>query len=1220
MTTDFPENVLPHLNEVSTRLWSGHAAIMVGAGFSRNATPKSHGTKSFPDWNNLGELFLQKTRGKGVDDYRFLNVLKLADEVQASLGRPALHQIIREAIPDEEYEPSELHIKLLELPWSDVLTTNYDTLLERSRTKVTTNKFDLVVRKEDLIYSEKPRIIKLHGSFPSVEPFIVTEEDYRRYPFDFAPFVNTVQQTLLENTLCLIGFSGDDPNFLRWIGWIRDNLGSDSSPKIYLVGVLNLSRAQENLLEQYNIVPIDMSEVSEIGQDHYKGIEAFLDFCQSRKEAEDKLAWPIGETSYSLDYNDKSKTKESGLIDIIRAWRGQREDYPGWLIVPEDRRSSLWRHTKNWSGCIKTEDELPSIVRLSFFYELLWRFEKCLVPIFSDNVEHVERVINELVPLFVDETKVDMQTENDLKRLDLQPWQARDAISFIILCLTRHYREEGELEKWQESISLAERFSSTQDDACKVIYERILYSLFALDYCSAKRELSSWDVHENQPYWLTKKSALLAEFGDLDEAEKLLEAALRSVRSKLNLRPIRTDYTLVSQESYILVILRYIRLGISWRKGKFSNEDRDKYSDRWNSLKQYKCDPWIELNLFESALSSEPAETPRVKVTKSFDLGRVNTNKNYGVENAEALIAYQYLKFIEEVGIPYNIPGTTFGKIGASGSAKRLQQYAPYWIVATIVRAGDKKFVDLAYNRASIHKKKVQEVDNLICKYIDVLREVLESKAFGNWAEILKKVLPEITSRLFCKCSLRSKIKAIEYLEDLYCIEPKSGYEGVRHFVDRLVASLSEEEMMECIPKLLDVCYRSELHPVAGSEFINPLSRLREVDIRRVSKRSYPEIDSEKFEELSDFLNSSSEANRLWSSCSLMKLHELGLLNQKQEDDFIVGLWSKLDQSGFPSGTGFYRFAFLGDLESPGINATELMKNHILSTPLPLQKLEKGSRVALNEGAIDICNETMGASNKLSWTREEVCRLFDIYVEWWDADKSFLAHDSQEIANEFKLRFSNLSGVLDVSISNVFPVDDELRTESLVRLISEMDEFLVPTCRIKSAFFDFIEVGAESLIFQIEAAITGMQEEHLHDGFFAVELLACRNDNESLEMVRAVKRLLGNCLVYRRRETIIRAMNLLRWLLRNPDFTLSAELERSMLFCLGQLISDTGPNSKVYDFIDSLEVRVSAAKLAYECSIYYIESDQSVPNVVGEWEIIASDSSEFSEVRNAWPS
>ena len=81
-----------------------------------------------------------------------------------------------------------------------------------------------------------PRIIKLHGTVPGSEycPLIVTEEDYRTYPTKFAPFVNTVQQLMMETALLLIGFSGDDPNFLSWSGWVRDNLGG-SAPKIYLL-------------------------------------------------------------------------------------------------------------------------------------------------------------------------------------------------------------------------------------------------------------------------------------------------------------------------------------------------------------------------------------------------------------------------------------------------------------------------------------------------------------------------------------------------------------------------------------------------------------------------------------------------------------------------------------------------------------------------------------------------------------------------------------------------------------------------------------------------------------------------------------------------------------------------------------------------------------------------------------------------------------------------
>jgi len=126
-----------------------------------------------------------------------MNVLKLAQEVESEFGRPVLNSLLKQAIPDIYYEPSELHTKLLQLPWTDVFTTNYDTLLERATASVIERRYDIVTKKDDLVLSRHPRIIKLHGSFPLTTPFIITEEDYRKYPFDFAPFVNTVQQSML---------------------------------------------------------------------------------------------------------------------------------------------------------------------------------------------------------------------------------------------------------------------------------------------------------------------------------------------------------------------------------------------------------------------------------------------------------------------------------------------------------------------------------------------------------------------------------------------------------------------------------------------------------------------------------------------------------------------------------------------------------------------------------------------------------------------------------------------------------------------------------------------------------------------------------------------------------------------------------------------------------------------------------------------------------------
>lgn len=281
-----------YLTEIAERLYVGHASLMVGAGFSMNAKKGESTSKNFPSWNDLGDCFYQKLHGKdlGVKDKGYLDVLKLAEEVEATFGRPALNKILRDEIPNLEYQPSELHEKVLQLPWIDVFTTNYDTLLERTAEKILEQRYETVINKEDLVWSTKPRIIKLHGSFPSDRPFIITEEDYRKYPHEFAPFVNTVQQSLLENTLCLIGFSSNDPNFQKWIGWIRDNLGRDNSPKIYLIGKLSLSIGQKKLLEDRNIVPVDLSCFSD---DYYKALVIFVEKLKNKGyRTENNLEYP----------------------------------------------------------------------------------------------------------------------------------------------------------------------------------------------------------------------------------------------------------------------------------------------------------------------------------------------------------------------------------------------------------------------------------------------------------------------------------------------------------------------------------------------------------------------------------------------------------------------------------------------------------------------------------------------------------------------------------------------------------------------------------------------------------------------------------------------------------------------------------------------------------------------------------------------------------------
>ena len=105
--------------------------------------------------------------------------LRLAEEYEVAHGRDALDRHLLETIADDDYKPGSLHSRLLSLPWADVMTTNYDTLLERAALTLPNRRYDVVRTTADIPSSLRPRIVKLHGSFPATRPFVITEEDFR---------------------------------------------------------------------------------------------------------------------------------------------------------------------------------------------------------------------------------------------------------------------------------------------------------------------------------------------------------------------------------------------------------------------------------------------------------------------------------------------------------------------------------------------------------------------------------------------------------------------------------------------------------------------------------------------------------------------------------------------------------------------------------------------------------------------------------------------------------------------------------------------------------------------------------------------------------------------------------------------------------------------------------------------------------------------------------
>ena len=278
---DFPyQTRIRHVRDALWRNHGGGASVMVGSGFSRNADIGSLEGELTPSWADLTSTMYSKLNGPtnvldgSVSGRSTPDVLNTAQRFCDEFGRAELHHFLRDQIRDDYMEPGELHNRLLALPWVDIFTTNWDTLLERTQERTVSPTYQVVRAADELPLASRPRIVKLHGSLPAHFPLIATKRDYDEYPQKFAPFVNTARQALMESVFLLIGFSGDDPNFRSWLDWVRKELDW-SAPKIYLAGWLELDSISARKLEKSGVAPIDLAihpnreQWRNLQQEHY---------------------------------------------------------------------------------------------------------------------------------------------------------------------------------------------------------------------------------------------------------------------------------------------------------------------------------------------------------------------------------------------------------------------------------------------------------------------------------------------------------------------------------------------------------------------------------------------------------------------------------------------------------------------------------------------------------------------------------------------------------------------------------------------------------------------------------------------------------------------------------------------------------------------------------------------------------------------------------------
>jgi len=1222
------DNIEIYLSEIAERLWSGHASLMVGAGFSKNAKKGEATTKNFPSWNDLGDCLFQKLHGKipSEKDKCYLDVLKLANEVEATFGRPALNKILRDEIPNMEYQPSELHETLLQLPWVDIFTTNYDTLLERTAEKILEQRYETVVNKEDLVWSTKPRIVKLHGSFPSERPFIITEEDYRKYPKEYAPFVNTVQQSLLENTLCLIGFSGNDPNFQKWIGWIRDNLGKENSPKIFLIGILSLSVGQKKLLEDRNIIPIDLSCYSE--KDHSLALKKFVDKINEYGKKDDKLDWgENGDRYFHYRTNAENNDLNCKLNKITERWKSIRESYPNWLILPNDKRERLQMDTEDILRDIQKQN---AQITIDFLYELNWRQEKCLIPIFNEWISMYEETINKYNP-FPKNLQIDNAITPDYENKTID-WKIISKYWIELqLSLLRFYREESFNEKWN---LLAENLAKIKNELspelfARYCYERCLYYLFLLDIVSVRKELANWASDTSLPYWEAKKAGLIAELGDVEKADKILETSLNEIRNRLRLSPVTNDYALVSQEAYILVLARYVKYSIILSPSDiYSHEEFKKYSKRWDELKQYKCDPWGELQSFYSYLNTENFYVKTATEKYDFQIGSSSTTYHFRHGGNKYVIqSYEYLRFLEEVGVSYKLPNTNFIPDAGKKAIVCIANSSPNWGFVSLIRTGDRKIVDDIFGRKALSNLNQDICNVLATNYLEVLEksaiEIREGKKFDNAtiAISLSTVIPEILSRLCVKCSYDVKYKIFLFLKFLYLSDDinRSKYSGIKHLIHYLLDSFAEREQYNLLPELV------EFPIIIEDRFYEYPDVFSFIHIQKTKGFEKVVINENTITQLISFLleeNYSTEKylNRKIAITRLIVLWQCNLLTKEQENKFAEALWKKINDDGFPADANYYYFGFLEFPHPSNVNPQEILRKYFINAIIPQVKNKNGV-IAGRQMDYPVFHNLVNASSfTYKWQKNELNELLQKTIERWNTDKEYLNqteyHITGSIAGHAEIIFTGIMSIFSkVFAPNIELIDTKYYFQ-IQTLLNELSYYDMPDLEAKVSFIKIFPDIKTDVFSNIHKQLYSNNKKYIFDAINAVLFLATQNNDISM-LIEDISQNIRNRTKYQLNNYINAINNILK---NNSDLITNRVLE-DLSIGLSYLIDEIVIIGDDSDEIihKKLSLKQSASYLLVQLKEYYLKQKKcDIPQYIIDWETNCLDVNEFSEIRNIW--
>ena len=1063
------------LKKLASALWqqdnSYHgAAIMVGAGFSRSAASTGDASKKLPLWNHFSKKLADELRSDSTDP------LRLAEEYCAYFGKQALHDLIKQEINDAAWEPGELYKSLLELPWSEILTTNFDTLLERASSEVHQPIYSVVSKQEDLSSARSPRIAKLHGTIDVTKDLVFTQEDYRKYPQQYAAFVNFSRQVFIENELCLVGFSGDDPNFLQWAGWVRDHLATHSR-RIYLVGSLGLNSAKRKYLESINVAPIDLDNlVTEYDDQDIRHLEATKIFVRALQDLKPKQIWEWDPTQLYRTTTMEAKSTETHqdvnyeaklLEEKLPSLEENRLSYPDWLVCPYEQRFQLQSQITNPWPTPQNLSAMAETSKAKLLYEITWRHQVTFAPMPS-------WLANELLTVCDPDKPCALAKRQQLE------------IALLLLKNTR-WMDNPESENIAQTTSaiLEKSKKYWPESSDELSYHGAILARDRFDY--ATLEGNAEKITSSNPIWKLRKASLLAELGQFDKGKTLVAEAYKGLLTQY--RNDRNSIHVLSRLAWAHWLMRGVDLSSFDKKlGAFPSSYRDS-----------KCDPWDHIEYIRGQISKTLEKQQKQQgIEPSFEPGRYKDNANTVILSNELDPLLLLEGISNTVGMPLRWSGVSFLVEQAAKSAE-LEGVNNVHRFALAIRSANSDTSEVLKKIFSrVHIACLPESDvtfllNQCMLAINYWLKKLEDKSSDASRVAIDRL------RVFIEVLARTAVRATpEQAKQIFRFavslgkKPEFHHPWIFDSVERLsqfsLNSIPDSQQQEILLDALSFPLQSEISIRDHKNWANPV-------LKNPGERKQDSALDRRIDEIIDRIAPCSPQ----SSAALLRL--LPLI----EKEFLTGeelkkvsqkVWGNEPVLNNVPETGLLKCVLL-EIPSPDPAAVKALVRRYL--------FEASNPSLLNSNLLtDIVSAAQAENIKEFPSPDQAADYFEQLVIWRPNKES---NDMLGFAQNQERQLANLVG--QVLARSVVPAlsSEKLMKGNFQKLCSFYSEVEVPEALIA---FPYFAIKDDSFIEQVEKLIRqGLQSDDPNKlAYASYALLIWRDQKESPAIDRLILRLI----------------------------------------------------------------------------------------------------------------